>query len=171
MFQLAYPMLGRIKRSDLLVDFECYKVKDNIILKEIAFYSFYHQKFTNISIKTKSYKNKVNNLLIKHVHKIPFNYEKVRFKSLNRHLFKNDYITFSVNGKEKLKILSQFSKNVVDLNDLSYINKSHNKDFHFKCEFQGHIETHHCALYKIQRLAQLCNFKRVKFEKNFLKDK
>jgi len=66
-----------------------------------------------------------------------------------------------VNGNEKMKILSSFTKNIIiDLRTIIDTSKLSDPINRIKCEFENHSINKHCALFKVQKLSQLCDFKR-----------
>ena len=76
-------------------------------------------------------------------------------------MFQNSNIVFLVNGPKKVKILSHFTKNIIiDLRtifDTSILAEPINR---IKCQFENHTDNKHCALFKVQKLLLICDFKR-----------
>ena len=141
------------------MDFEGYFVKKKFIIKEIAFFNYFLNTYENFFIKTKNYFNKETKWCINHYHKIPCNYGNTSFSLINK-IFQNSNIIFLVNGPEKLKILSNFTKNIIidlrNIFDTSILAEPINR---IKCQLENHTENKHCALFKVQKLSLICDFK------------
>ena len=75
-------------------------------------------------------------------------------------MFQNSNIVFLVSGPEKVKILSHFTKNnIIDLRiifDTSILAEHINR---IKFQLENHTDNEHCALFKVQKLSLICEFK------------
>ncbi len=75
-------------------------------------------------------------------------------------MFQNSNIVFLVNGSEKMKILANFTKNIIidlrTLFDTSILSEPINR---IKCQFENHTDNKHWALSKVQKLSLICDFK------------
>ena len=146
-------------RIYLIVDFECYYYNKRYIIKEISFYNYYLDKYRNYFIKTRSYKTRGNDWLIKNFHKIPYDYGSVSYGYISQTYFQNPNVVLLVDGPEKAEILSKLTSNkIVNIRSIIDINTC-DDDIKSKCQFVKQLNNKQCALHKVEKLSK-CNLKK-----------
>ena len=75
-------------------------------------------------------------------------------------MFQNSNIVFLFNGPENVKILFHFTKNIIiDLRTIFDTSILAEPIIRIKCQLENHTDKKHCALFKVQILSLICDFK------------
>ena len=157
-----FQMSQQLMEIKLIVDFECFYANKQYYFKEISFLNMENKLIANFFIKTKKFKDKTTRWLIKNYHQIPCDYGDIKFSFIKKNFFNNKFITFYVNGINKVQILSKFTSNkIIDLNTIYNIKILENPINIINCQFDNHQNNKHCAFFKVQKLGQVCDFNKI----------
>ena len=155
-------MSQQLMEIKLIVDFECFYYNKKYYFKEISFLNMENKLIANFFIKTKKFRDLTTKWLIKNYHQIPCEYGDIKYSFIKKYFLNNKFITFYVNGINKVKILSKFTSNkIVDLNTLYNIQNLEDPIHIINCQFEKHQTNKHCAFFKVQKLGQICDFGKI----------
>ena len=142
----------------IIVDFEGYQDVKRFVIKELAIYNISNSLVRNYFFKTPKWfdaSSATNDWLIKYHHQIPFTYGYDSFNKVITSINQN-HIVFckgSQKGYFLQKLLNIQVVNLEFLNcpKLALLPTPLNLQ---TCKFENHLENNHCALLKVQKIAE-----------------